>query len=498
MGMPLSELLDGVVDVSGGQPADVTGIATDSREVRVGDVFLALAGRTRHGLEFLPQVEHAGASAVLWEPPAPTPLAPEVCATSIPCIPVPGLSRVAGEIANRFYGAPSNSLRVIGVTGTDGKTSCAHFLAQALSKSGAPCGLIGTLGYGLPGRLTPGPHTTPDAVTVHRILANVRDAGGTAVAMEVSSHGLDQGRVNGVHFDTALLTNLTRDHLDYHGTMDEYAAAKARLFRSPGLRRVVLNLQDPFGRLLATSLPPVDRIGYSVNPDPERSTAIRLIFARNIELLPDGLAIRVAGDWGEGEFRSSLLGRFNASNLLGVLGVLLGTGIPFDEALTRLAALRTVPGRMQRFGGDGRPLVVVDYAHTPNALEQVLAALREHGRGRLVCAFGCGGDRDRGKRADMARAAERGADFAIVTDDNPRSEDANGIVRDILAGFSSSARFDVVRDRRTAITRAIDWAGPGDTVLIAGKGHEEYQLVNGQRLHFSDAETVAQLLGIRG
>ncbi len=178
--------------------------------------------------------------------------------------------------------------------------------------------------------------------------------------------------------------------------------------------------------------------------------------------------------------------------------MLLGTGIPFDEALTRLAALRTVPGRMQRFGGDGRPLVVVDYAHTPNALEQVLAALREHGRGRLVCAFGCGGDRDRGKRADMARAAERGADFAIVTDDNPRSEDANGIVRDILAGFSSSARFDVVRDRRTAITRAIDWAGPGDTVLIAGKGHEEYQLVNGQRLHFSDAETVAQLLGIRG
>lgn len=490
-GVSLSTLLDGIADVSPENDRSISGISADSREVHEGDLFLALAGRVHHGLEYLPQVERSGAQVVLWEPPASV-----TAEGAVPCIPVPGLSRLAGVIADRFFGEPSAAQRVVGVTGTDGKTSCTHFIAEALSKSGFPCGLVGTLGYGPFGALDTGIHTTPDGVSVHRILARIRNAGASRVAMEVSSHGLDQGRVEGVRFDTAVLTNLTRDHLDYHGTAEAYTDAKERLFRNPALRTVVLNLDDPFGRRLAATLSGIERVGYST--EAARVSGARSLIADQIELRHDGIAFRVTGDWGEGRVDASLLGKFNVANLLATLAVLITDGMTLQDALAKIPLLSTVPGRMQRFGGNGDPLVVVDYAHTPNALGQVLRALREHGRGKLVCVFGCGGDRDKGKRSEMARIAECLADLSIVTDDNPRSENPEAIAGDIVAGFSNAAAYEVVRDRLTAIARAIDLAGPGDTVLVAGKGHEDYQLVGDQRLHFSDTEAVSRILGGRG
>lgn len=470
----------------------ITGLASDNRQVRKGDLFLATRGLRHHGLEFLPAVRRAGAAAAVWEPPYAGGM---VAAADFPLVAVEGLGQKLGLIASRFYGEPARHLELVGITGTDGKTSCAHFIAQSLREAGHACGILGTLGYGIYGHTTPSSHTTPDALTLQRLLANFRAQGVRSVVMEVSSHALEQGRVAGLDFTVAVLTNLTRDHLDYHGSLAAYAQAKQRLFVDHRPRHVVLNTDDAFGRELAANLrgrTPIVRYGLegALAGGPGR-----FVGAKALELTPTGLSLWVTSSWGEGALQAPLLGRFNAGNLLAALATLLVLEVPFAEALRRLSRVTTVPGRMECLGGKGgQPLAVVDYAHTPYALEKALSALKEHGRGRLWCVFGCGGDRDPGKRAPMGRVAERFADRVIVTNDNPRSEDPQRIIRAILAGMQHPERVSVLQERNQAITEALNGAMAEDIVLIAGKGHEDYQLLGTERLPFSDRAVVCQWL----
>jgi UDP-N-acetylmuramoyl-L-alanyl-D-glutamate--2,6-diaminopimelate ligase len=477
----LHALLAGVVEVPPLQDREVRGITGDSRRVAPGDLFLALRGLRVDGRDFIRDAIARGAAAVVYEDDG-RPVPPD---PAVPVIPVAGLQARVGIIADRYYDAPSNGLVVVGVTGTNGKTTCTQLLAQTLDR----CAVIGTLGHGFPNALNTALHTTPDALTVHRLLDGFRAAGAQHAAMEVSSHALVQGRVTAVRFKAAVFTNLTRDHLDYHGNMEAYGEAKAGLFDAPGLEIAAINQDDAFGRELIRRLHGRRRV---VSYGMQNAAAVRALEAKPT---PEGLRLRVATPAGEIEFSSPLFGRFNAYNLLAVLAVLLVLGMDLQTAVARLAQARPAAGRVERFGGrSGRPLVVVDYAHTPDALEKVLAALREHARGRIVCVFGCGGERDPGKRPEMGRIAERLADTVIVTDDNPRNEAPAKIIGDILAGMSRPPR--VIRDRRAAIAAAIADAGADDIVLVAGKGHEDYQQVGDTRLPYSDGQTVQELLGV--
>ncbi len=479
----LGRLLDGLAPLPEGGELPVTGLCSDSRRCAPGHLFLAWGGGRGHGLAHLAAAERAGAVAALYDPRG----AGAPPATRLPLRPVPGLRGLAGLLADRFYAAPSRDLAVIGVTGTNGKTSVCHFLAQALDTPEARCGVVGTVGNGLLGALRPTTHTTPDAIALHAELARLRDVGARRVALEVSSHALDQDRVTGVRFDTAVFTNLTHEHLDYHGDMSGYAAAKRRLFAQPGLRRAALNVDDAHGAAWLDGLAPgIETLGFGF----AQRAALR---GADLGLDADGLALTVTHGAARGTLRSPLLGRFNASNLLAALAALRLAGLELDDALARLARVRTVPGRMERFARPGGPLAVVDYAHTPDALASALAALREHCRGRLWCVFGCGGDRDAAKRPLMGAAAEAGADRVIVTDDNPRHEEGARIVSMILDGMAAPDRVAVVRDRAAAITRALTEAAPGDVVLVAGKGHETVQLVGEVAHPFSDRALVRRL-----
>ena len=485
--MALAELLPDV-DVPRGLV--VHGLVQDSRAVQAGDAFFAIAGFGAHGLGFVEQARAAGASAILFEPPAPANLPAPADA-----IAVPGLRARMGELADRFHAHPSHDMKMVGVTGTNGKTSTVQLLAQAWQLRGVRSGSIGTLGAGLQGEVVATGFTTPLVLQMHALLARLRDAGAQAVAMEVSSHALDQGRVDGVHFDVAVFTNLTRDHLDYHGDMATYGAAKARLFARQGLQASVVNLDDAFGRELLSSLPsPVRAIGVS-SRDADSAT----LRAGNLRMDVSGIGFDLAIDGQEHAVQSRLLGRFNVDNLLAVAGVLHALGeTPADIANT-LSQLQPIHGRMNRLGGEGgRPLVVIDYAHTPDALEQALSSLREHAPTRLVCVFGCGGERDAGKRPQMAAIAERLADLVIVTDDNPRGEDGDAIVADILAGFERADATIVLRDRAQAIARAIGEAGAHDIVLVAGKGHEPYQEIAGVKHAFDDSVVAREQLETGG
>ncbi len=495
----LSTLLSKRVRVSPSQDPAITSIALDSRAVVPGSLFLACAGERQHGLDFVFQVLEQGAAAILCEPGGDWPQAQiDALATEIavPLLSLEGLGRQASSLAARFYGEPSQQMRVIGITGTNGKTSCSQFLAEALQAS-LPCGIVGTLGSGFPGALQAGRHTTPEPVMLQSILAGLRDRGAQAVAMEVSSHALEQGRVAAVRFDCAVLTNLSRDHLDFHGDMERYAAAKRRLFEQPGLRCAVLNLDDPFGWELLERLPGGVRVVAYGLSRPDRPLPGRIkdwIWGRAVDPTRQGMRIRLESSWGAGAFDSGLLGRFNAGNLLAVLAVLLEQGVPMVQALRRLSALPTVPGRMERFGGGDRPLVVVDYAHTPDALEQAITALRPHCRGRLICLFGCGGERDRGKRPLMGALAQRLCDRVILTDDNPRNEEGDRIIADILAGMERPEAVQVQRNRAEAIGSAIAQARAGDLVLVSGKGHETTQQCGDLNHYFSDREQVQKAL----
>ncbi|MGY1410145.1 MULTISPECIES: UDP-N-acetylmuramoyl-L-alanyl-D-glutamate--2,6-diaminopimelate ligase [unclassified Luteimonas] len=482
--MSLTQLLPDVVGV----PASlqVSGLVLDSRDVRPGDAFVAIGGFGTHGLHFTAQAMQAGASAILFEPPVPG----DVPAAPADAIAVPGLRARMGTMADAFHAHPSARMTTVGVTGTSGKTSTVQLLAQALELCGTRTGTIGTLGAGLYGQARPTGFTTPLVLQTHALLAQLHDEGAQAVAMEVSSHALDQGRVDAVHFAVGVFTNLSRDHLDYHGDMEAYGAAKARLFATPGLRAAVVNLDDAYGRRLAATLPETLRaIGTSA-----RGADDAQLRASAIALDADGIAfdLQLAGQ--VRRVLSPLLGRFNIDNLLAVAGVLHALGHDVDAIAGVLGRLQPIPGRMNRLGGGDRPLVVVDYSHKPDPLEQALESLRGHLRGRLVCVFGCGGERDTGKRPQMAAIAERLADEVVVTDDNPRGEDGDAIVAGIIAGLSDPQRARVQRDRRAAIIDAIGRAGAGDIVLIAGKGHETYQEVAGVQHPFDDSVVALEAL----
>jgi UDP-N-acetylmuramoyl-L-alanyl-D-glutamate--2,6-diaminopimelate ligase len=474
------------------QGVEMKRLTADSRSVGWGDTFLAYPGAKADGRRFIPQAIVAGAGAVLWERDEAFEWDDD---WRVPNLGVARLRDVAGPLAAEVYGNPSHQLAAIGVTGTNGKTSCSQWIAQAFNAAGRKCAVVGTLGMGFPDALAPNPNTTPDAIVLQKGLRRFVDAGAQAVAMEVSSIGLDQGRVNGTRFSVALFTNLSRDHLDYHRDMEAYGEAKAKLFRMPGLAHAVLNLDDAFGVRLAQSLTgtTVARVGYSLaNGAAQRGGVERWLEARELATGGHGMTFRLASSWGEATVASPLVGRFNASNLLGVLGTLLVSGFALDDAVARVQALAPVPGRMQRLGGGTQPLVLVDYAHTPDALEKVGVAARDLARsqrGRLVVVFGCGGERDRGKRPLMAEAVSRVADSAIVTSDNPRGEDPQAIIADIVPGLRVA--HEVVIDRREALRRAIAACGPHDVVLVAGKGHEPYQEIAGVRHPYSDLD-VAQ------
>ncbi|KAF0861677.1 UDP-N-acetylmuramoyl-L-alanyl-D-glutamate--2,6-diaminopimelate ligase [Pseudomonas sp. LD120] len=460
-------------------------LTLDSRHVRAGDLFLAVPGAKFDGRAHIADALQRGAAAVAYEVDGATVLP----LTDVPLIPVKGLAAQLSDIAGRFYGDPSRQLNLVGVTGTNGKTSVTQLVAQALDLLGQRCGLVGTLGTGFYGALESGLHTTPNPIAVQATLADLKSAGAKAVAMEVSSHGLDQGRVAALAFDVAVLTNLSRDHLDYHGTMDAYGAAKAKLFNWTDLRCRVINLDDDFGRQLAADQQESRLITYSL----EDSAAY--LYCRDARFDDDGVRATLVTPQGEHHLRSRLLGPFNLSNVLAAVGALLGLEYALDEILAVLPKLEGPAGRMQRLGGGNQPLVVVDYAHTPDALEKVLLALRPHAKGRLLCLFGCGGDRDRGKRPLMAEVVERLADGVLVTDDNPRGEDPAQIFDDIRAGFHAADKVDFVAGRGLAIARLIACASADDVVVLAGKGHEDYQEINGQRHDFSDLTEAQAALG---
>lgn len=497
----LAVLLDGLADLTGLPDVPVHGLSSDTRAVRSGDLFLAVAGAHQHGLDSVQAALDAGAVAVVWEAVAgDEDLAKRAAALPVPQLALWDLRQQLGIIADRFYGAPSRDLFLVGVTGTDGKTSCTHFLAEACSEPHLPGGLLGTLGYGAYGRLKRATHTTPDALVVQRELAELRDAGLRQVAMEVSSHGLHQGRVNGVRFDVAVFTNLSRDHLDYHGDEAAYADAKRLLFQWPDLQAAVINGSDSFGRTLLREMPAgVRTVAYGMTDELEGVDVPEYVLGHDLCLDAHGLRVRVNTPWGEGHLQAGLLGGFNASNLLAALAVLGIAGMPLTTALRRLSQVHTVPGRMERYGGGvAQALVVVDYAHTPRALEQVLLALRAHCHGALWCVFGAGGDRDAGKRPLMGAVAERLADHLVLTNDNPRGEPPEQILEHICAGLAHADAAHIIPDRGRAIRTAIQAAGPGDLVLVAGKGHEDYQLVGELRLPFSDRAQVAACLAENG
>ena len=487
-GLTLSELLDGLAEV----PAlladtPVSALTLDSRRVQPGGAFVALAGATTHGLQHADAAITQGASCLLFEPPAP-----DAVALPSTAVAVPALRKQLGSLADRFYDTPSARLTMIGVTGTNGKTSTVQLLAQALDDSDdGPAGSLGTLGMGFAGSTRAGERTTPDVISVHAALAELSELGARAVAMEVSSHALDQGRVDAVAFDIAVFSNLTRDHLDYHGDMARYGAAKARLFEWPTLRAAVVNIDDPFGRTLYVSLS--DELDcWTVSGAGDKAARLR---AGAVQLDSGGLSFDLIEGGDVCSVRSRLLGRFNVDNLLAVAGSLRALGWCLADVAARLATLAPVAGRMNRIDAPaGSPLVVVDYAHTPDALAQALDSLRAHASGRIICVFGCGGDRDRGKRPQMAQAVASRAALAILTDDNPRFENGDQIIADTVVGFASSQAVLVERDRERAIARALSEATAADIVLIAGKGHENYQEVGDDKRAFDDTEVARRLL----
>ena len=466
-------------------------LTADSRRVQPGDVFVAYPGAHVDGRRFIAQAVANGAAAVLTE--AGVGRAEKVGAGDTAVIEVPDLAALSGEIAHLVYGRPSEHLWIAGVTGTNGKTSVSQWIAQAMDALQHRCAVIGTLGNGFVNALDESPNTTPNAITLHAALASFVARGADACAMEVSSIGLDQGRVNGVAFDVAVFTNLTRDHLEYHGTMAAYAQAKEKLFSAPGLAAAVLNLDDAFGVELLTRIGGgVNILGYTLTGAENRQ--FETLKAENLIMSAAGIEFDLRGV----KFAAPVVGRFNASNLLAVIGALLARNERLEDIAVALRSIQPPPGRMQAVGGADEPLIVVDYAHTPDALDKALGVLRETAiarGGRLICVFGCGGERDPGKRPEMGAIAERLADRVVLTSDNPRGESPQAIIDDILAGLERSPQ--VEPDRARAIADAVGGADAADVILIAGKGHEPYQEISGVRYPFFDLDAAKSALVAR-
>lgn len=474
--MTIADLLRGAAEAP---PIAVSGIATDSRKVKDGVLFLAVAGIGSHGVEYAQDAVASGAVAVAWDSSsgdAPGDI-------GVPAIAVHNLADKLGEIANRFYGFPSSQLKTIGVTGTNGKTTVAWLLAQSLQQLELECAYLGTLGHGVD-ELTGGvAMTTPATVDMHGHLADFVRQGASHAAIEVSSHALAQRRVDGVVFDAVMFTNLSRDHLDYHGDMQAYFDAKASLFLEYESEARLVNLDSEFGAELAA------RCGQQVITVSTRFDRVAngrpYLFVRSVVATANGSDISFTSSWGDGQFSLSLPGDYNIANAAMVLAYLLNKGVDFALACDVMNVLEAPPGRMQRVPV-AAPAVYIDYAHTPDAIESALRALRPHCQGKLTCVFGCGGDRDTGKRPEMGRLVERLADSVIITTDNPRGEDAGAIIRDIVAGLGQPGNATIIEDRAAAIDWAVNNASPQDMILIAGKGHEDYQEVAGERLPFSD------------
>jgi UDP-N-acetylmuramoyl-L-alanyl-D-glutamate--2,6-diaminopimelate ligase len=461
----------------------INGLGLDSRRIEPGQAFVAVSGGREHGLAHARQAAQRGAVIVIHDGLAAVP------ELTIPAVSVPELGHRLSALGARYFHHPSDQLTVAGVTGTNGKTSTAHFIAQAWQRSSADAGLIGTIGYGPLGALRAARLTTPDPISLQGMLAECIDQGVDKVAMEVSSHALDQGRCDDIAFEAAVFTNLTRDHLDYHGSMEAYAAAKRRLFIDCHPRFAIVNKDDAFGKTLIDEIRNGTEVfSYGTNGSSELRGSVLAMDSL-------GMTLRLLSPWGEGEVRSGLLGAFNLSNLMAAAGTLALLGMPWTHVLHQLEIMHPVPGRMHCLGGEARqPVVVVDYAHTPDALRQALTALRSHLHGRLVCVFGCGGDRDSGKRPLMAQVAESLADRLVLTTDNPRSEEPAAIFKDMLAGLERPGAAQVVEDRGTAIRQAVLGSGEGDIVLVAGKGHEAWQESKGQRIPFSDEAAIRAAL----
>ena len=467
-----------------------TGVADDSRQVRTGDLFLAYPGDLADGRRYIADALARGAVAVLWQPGGDFDFGQNFGPTV--ALPVDALRPLAGPLAHAVYGHPSESLSLIAITGTNGKTTISQCIARAYPK---PCAIIGTLGAGFPDALVETGFTTPEATTLMRYLAEFRAKHAAACALEASSIGIEEGRMNGARVDVAVFTNFTRDHLDYHGTMEAYADAKEKLFHWPRLRTAIINLDDEFGLKLMRDTSAMRVLGYAIGE--ARRDFPALVRAENLVDTPTGQSFSLVLPNGRVAVDTALVGRYNVSNLLAVAAVLHDAGLPAAEVARRIADLTPPPGRMERVGGNGEPLVVIDYAHTPDALENALKALRDVATprdGRLCVVFGCGGDRDKGKRPQMGRIAERLADRVLVTSDNPRSESPQAIIDEILAGMTHA---EVETDRATAIRRAVAEAAASDVILLAGKGHEPYQDLGSVRLPFSDVEQAQAALALR-
>ncbi len=462
--------------------ASVKSIVSDSRQVETGSLFLAYPGMESDGRDYIKDAINRGATTVIWDPENFS----WKKSWKIENLPIENLRQQASRIASQFYKHPSDKLWVIGVTGTNGKTSITQWLGQCLRFINRKTAVVGTMGYGLPGKTITSINTTPDAVLLQGLLAEYVNQKAEIVAMEVSSHGLDQGRTNGVHFDVAVLSNLTRDHLDYHGSFENYKAAKKRLFVIQGLKVAVLNADEGFGVELKKELDEneVDVLTYGIDAGDVRASKIH--FTKN------GFKFLATTPAGEATVSANLLGRFNVYNVLAVLATLLVSKVSLEDAVMAIAKIKGVSGRMQKLGGGALPLVVVDYAHTPDALERVLTALKPQTKGKLICVFGCGGGRDKGKRALMGKVVNQLADGLVITSDNPRNENPLTIIQDILAGVEG--KYAIEEDRAKAIEMAIANAGTNDTVVITGKGHELYQEAMNGKKHFSDIEEVEKAI----
>ena len=478
----------------------VNNIVLDHRKANPGDLFIAYQGLSSHGLLHAQGAIDKGVSVILWDGECEH--KDEILQTvsrSALCLHCENLKQVSGVIASRYHDRPSRELNVIGVTGTDGKTSIAHFIAQCLDSHDVHCGVMGTLGNGFIHDLHPTGLTTADALKVQESLAEIKDAGAKHVVMEVSSHGLDQGRINGVEVKTAILSNFSQDHLDYHDTIEEYAQAKKKLFSVPGLKTAIINLDDEFGRELAKDCK--SRLcvwGYSMQSDIQQTCecADYIIVTEKIEATETGYRLSVKTPKGSGSFDINLLGYFNVSNILASLAALLVSEVTFEEAIRKLSTVHPVSGRMEIIAVPDRPIVIVDYAHTPQGLTAACSAVREHFSGDMWCVFGCGGDRDKSKRPLMAKVAEKYADHIIVTSDNPRFEKPELIIEEIMSGFVKLDNVEVMQDRKSAIYKAVQAAKVGDVILLAGKGHEASQIVDDVHIAFDDRRVARESLGV--
>lgn len=466
----------------------------DSRVAASGDLFVAINGHAVDGRRFIPQAIAQGVAAVIAEAEGEAEDGQITEMHGVPVIYLAQLTERLSALAGRFYQQPGEKLRLIGVTGTNGKTTTTQLLAQWAQLLGETGAVMGTVGNGLYGHLIPAENTTGSAVDVQHTLNTLVEKGATLAAMEISSHGLVQHRVAALPFAAAAFTNLSRDHLDYHGDMAQYEAAKWRLFAEHMVAQSIINADDEVGRRWLQKLP--DAVAVTMENNLQPGCHGRWLKATEVNYHDNGATLRFESSWGEGEIESRLMGAFNVSNLLIALGTLLALDYSLADLIATGNLLQPVTGRMEVFTAPHKPTVVVDYAHTPDALEKALQAARLHCKGKLWCVFGCGGDRDKGKRPLMGAIAEQFSDVVVITDDNPRGEDPAAIVADILSGLLDAGRARVVAGRAQAVTNTVMQAQEGDIVLVAGKGHEDYQIVGNRRLDYSDRTTVARLLGV--